>query len=115
MFTFEGTITDAYGITHTNPVFEIEHFNYQSNSGISGNYSYQDDEHSSESFENSSATSSLMFVQKNQRNNNNYAFEPESNLTTQEAILNACEYHFLAEILPGFVEEVDEVGDEQSE
>lgn len=121
MFTYEGTITDAYGITHTNPVFQIEYFNAQSNTGIQGSLDNEGEGYTTESFDNHSANygiifwtneaarldgaTPLMFVRKNQRNNNNYNFNPTSVLGTESAILEACEEHFLDEVLVDFIVE----------
>lgn len=121
MFTYQGTITDAYGIQHTNPVFAIEYCNSQANTGANISYNYQDDEVSEDSYQNFNANYSMIFwtnqaakdggsiplnfVKTHQRSDNNYYFNPTELLSSKEEVLLACEEHFLTEILPEFIVE----------
>lgn len=124
MFTYQGTVVDSYGIEHTDPVFEIEYFHHQSNSGVHGEYNDKTGTHNSDSFQDMSVNfnvifwtsaaakadgaNPLMFVHKTQRSNNSYHFTPDSTLTSQAAILAACKAHFLDVVLPEFVVEAED-------
>lgn len=117
-FTYTGTITDSYGITHTNPIFVIENFAQQVHSSVYGSYNYETGEFASEESDtrhvnytvmfwtNQSAkddgANALMFSRSSQRANNNYNFMTDSTLPTAASILVACEEHFLQNVLPEF-------------
>ena len=118
MFTFTGTIKDAYGLTHTNPVFVVKNFNSQNTRDLSGQYNTQTHEQTENTNEyqyvnytisywtNEAAkdegAEALMFIDS--QFNANFNIQPEAPFETAEEVLAAIEAEFKANILPEFVE-----------
>jgi hypothetical protein len=116
MFTHTGTITDAHGITHTDPVFVIQNCSHSCNQNISGHYDYDKCDNNFNTDENQWANYTVVFWTNeaaevdgklplnfaNADRSTNYNFQPDSAIKTGEELIAACEAHFKAEVLPEY-------------
>lgn len=119
MFTFEGTIKDAYGLVHVDPVFAVKQFNNQQTQDLSGFYdtkqneqSFNDNKYQYSNFTvvywtNQAAKDEgaqpIMFIDNNA--SANFNMQPEVAYPTPEEALAAIEEYFLENVLPQFTVE----------
>lgn len=117
MFKFIGTIQDAYGLVHTDPVFVVSNFNSSSSSDAFGSYNKETGEYDISTNQNEYLNYSIDYwsneaaQESNKRSitfyddnhNMNFNFQPGQKLTTEEEYLDAISYHFLNTVLSDFV------------
>ena len=122
MFTFEGTIKDAYGLTHTNPVFVVKNFNSQNARNLSGHYNTQTHEQSDYVNDNryvsynisywtnqeakDEGAEALVFIDN--QFNQSFNINPQVDLSSADEVLEVVENDFRDNVLPQFTVEGDE-------
>lgn len=119
MFTHQGTIIDAHGIEHTNPVFVVRHANLSQSSSLNAHYRFDTNEYDSGEHKRCSINYSmsmwanqkafddgkrpLAFV--NHDGNENFSIDSVENCTTMEELLSAVEDHFANQVLTDHISE----------
>lgn len=117
-FTYVGKFEDVHGMTHTDPVFSLYHYNQRTDSTLGGNLS--DTTPNSEMIEhthdNMNIDYSIIFWINEQArtegkepivfmegNNRNFYVTLDTPMETHDTIRTKCQDHFLSDVLTKYV------------